>query len=136
MTSFVRSDATKYEYYLLYAASLLGGLALFGGLVLTLTGAAFTSNPAANPTGKMGVGLLVVSGLYLLAGLVLARTRSVVAWSVLMATFVVHTVVGAVFVSLASLVPGLLGLYVGYRAARDADYGIPFLSAAGTRSDS
>lgn len=105
-------------------------------LALALTGAAFASNPAANPTGKMGLGLLLVAGLYLLAALVIARTRSVVAWSVLMATFVVHTVVGAVFVSPASLVPGVLGLYLGYRAARDADYGIPFLSVAGPRSDS
>jgi len=36
---------------LIYTASGLGGLALFGGLVLTLTGAAFTSNPGRSSPG-------------------------------------------------------------------------------------
>jgi hypothetical protein len=130
MIRIVRADASDAERYLVYLAVAIGGLSLFGGLGLLSTAVAISVNPLANPTGRMGAALLVVAGVYLPTGAVLARTRSAVAWSVLMIAFVIHGVAGTVLVSIGSIIPAVLGLYLGYRAATGTDYGIPYLSAA------
>lgn len=131
MSPLVRTDAVAYERHLIHFAAVLGVPALFGGLVITLTGAAISPNPLANPTGRMGVALLVYALPLLVAAAALARTRSVLAWGFLMAVFVVGSVTGAAFVTPESLLTGLVGLYIGYRAARDGDYDVPVVGSTG-----
>jgi len=131
MSALIRSDAVAYERHLIYFATIIGVLALFGGLTITLTGAVITPNPLANPTGRIGVVLLLYALPYLAAAGVLARTHSIAAWGFLMAVFIVGSVTAAMVVTPEALLTGLVGLYIGYRAARDGDYDVPVVGSLG-----
>lgn len=131
MCALIRPDAVAYERHLIYFATILGVLALYGGLVITLTGGLISLNPLTNPTGVLGVVLLLYALPYLAGAAVLARTRSITAWGFLMTVFVVGSVAGAVFVTPESLLTGVVGLYIGYRAARDGDYDVPLVGSPG-----
>lgn len=129
MSPLIRSNATHYERFLIVVALGLGGLGLFGGLSLVFTGLIISLNPAANPTGRMGLVLTVYAVSYLVPGLVLVRKRSNTAWAALMVVFVAHAVLGTIFVSAGALVPAGVGLYAGYRTAKDGTYDVPFVNS-------
>lgn len=131
MTGFIRDDVVRYERHLIYFAGLGAASALFGGLALLPT-ALLLGNPLTNTTGQMALGLLALGTAYLVGGGTLARRQSTAALALLATIFVLLSTVGTLLISGGAIVPGLLGLYICYRAATDADYDLPMGRSLGT----
>jgi len=125
MVPLVRSDATDAEKYMIAWGLLLGLLPLGAGFLLVLAGSILHPFGSIPLMGQLGIAVAILGGVLLPPMVALARRGSTVAWAGLMVAFLVHMIVGGFLASIQGIVPGAIGLYLGYRALKDAAFGRP-----------